>query len=81
MEKIGKWLDALPLPLLLIIALLWGFAPFVPEPHLVEKIRMLFTGTLVRPIDIFDLFYHASPLLLMLCTLIRRINRHQAGHE
>ena len=43
----------------------WGLSPFKPEPHLVEKLRMLFTGTLTRPLDIFDLFFHATPLILL----------------
>jgi hypothetical protein len=46
-------------------SLLLGLAPFVPEPHLVEKIRWLFTGHPFQPIDIFDLFLHgAFPALL-----------------
>ena len=39
-------------------AVLMGLAPFAPEPHLLEKLRMLFSGDLSRPIDIFDLFLH-----------------------
>jgi len=47
-------------------SLLLGLAPFVPEPHLVEKIRWLFTGHAFRPIDVFDLFLHATfPALLL----------------
>jgi len=42
-----------------------GLAPFYPMPHLVEKLMMLFSGTLKRPIDIFDLFFHASPIILL----------------
>ena len=46
-------------------SLLLGLAPFAPEPHLVEKIRWLFTGHPFQPIDIFDLFLHgAFPALL-----------------
>jgi len=63
------WLDKLPWELLIIGSLLLGLAPFYPEPHLVEKIRMLFQGTLSRPIDIFDLLMHSAlPLLLLLKT-------------
>jgi len=40
MGKIGKWLDALPLAPLLVAVFILGLAPFVPEPHLLEKIRM-----------------------------------------
>ena len=47
------------------VAVLLGLAPWRPEPHLVEKIRMLIDGTLRRPIDIFDLFLHGTPVLLL----------------
>jgi hypothetical protein len=67
--KAGRWLDAIPLLPLLVVALLLGLAPFVPEPHLVEKLRMLVNGTLNRPIDIFDLAYHGLPVLLLLAKL------------
>ena len=50
--------------LLIPLVLLLGFAPFFPQPHIVEKIRMLIAGTLRRPIDIFDLFWHAWPFAL-----------------
>ncbi|RKZ84043.1 MAG: RND transporter [Candidatus Parabeggiatoa sp. nov. 1] len=62
-----RWLDKLPWDALIIGSLLLGLAPFMPEPHLIEKLRMLFQGTLSRPIDIFDLLMHgALPLLLLL---------------
>jgi hypothetical protein len=66
-----KWLDRIPLAPLALIAIMLGLAPFVPEPHLVEKIGMLFHGTLTRPIDIFDLFLHGAPLLLLVAKLVR----------
>jgi len=50
---------------LIPIVLLLGFAPFYPQPHIVEKIRMLAAGTLNKPIDIFDLAWHAWPFLLL----------------
>jgi hypothetical protein len=64
-----QWLDRIPLSLLLPLAIVLALAPFTPEPHLLEKLRMLFNGTLVRPIDIFDLFLHGAPLLLVLLKL------------
>jgi hypothetical protein len=48
-----------------------ALAPFSPEPHLVEKTRMLFEGTLSKPIDIFDLFLHSTPLFLLAAKLIK----------
>ena len=60
-------LDQIPLSLLLVGAILLGLAPFFPEPHLLEKTRMLLSGTLTRPLDIFDFFLHLSlPVLLVL---------------
>jgi hypothetical protein len=66
-----KWLDEFPLPMLAMMALLLGLAPFFPEPHLLEKMKMLMAGTLSRPIDIFDLFMHATPVVLLLIKLVR----------
>jgi hypothetical protein len=61
-----KIFKLIPWTFLLPVALLLGLAPFKPEPHLVEKLRMLANGLLVRPVDIFDLFMHGTPLLLVL---------------
>jgi len=66
-----KWLDKLPLTVILAIAVFFALAPFVPEPHLWQKLKMLFAGTLTRPIDIFDLFLHAAPLVLLVLKLMR----------
>ncbi|MDH5594748.1 MAG: RND transporter [Gammaproteobacteria bacterium] len=64
-----KWLDKLSYSLLIPLALFLTFAPFVPEPHLWQKIKMLMEGVLTKPIDIFDLFFHATPLVLLLLKL------------
>ena len=66
-----KWLDRIPLGWLALIALWLAVAPVVPEPHLTEKLRMLWQGTLVKPIDIFDLLFHTVPLLLLGARLAR----------
>ena len=55
-----------PYSILVPVAVLLALAPFFPEPHLVEKLRMLSKGELSRPIDIFDLFLHATPLVILL---------------
>lgn len=59
---------------LIPLVLLLGFAPFFPQPHIVEKIRMLMAGTLKRPIDIFDLVWHAWPFLLLAYRIARDIS-------
>jgi len=59
------------IPLVLIL----GFAPFYPQPHILEKLRMLAAGTLKRPIDIFDLFWHAWPFVLLVYRIYLDIRR------
>jgi hypothetical protein len=73
------WLDRIPLAPLAIIAVLLALAPFAPQPHLWEKLNMLVAGTLVRPIDIFDLFLHGTPLVVLLLKLLREWRRGAAG--
>lgn len=58
-------------PILILACLTLGLAPFLPQPHLVEKLRMLFAGTLARPIDIFDLLLHAAPFVLLLVKVVQ----------
>ncbi len=65
------FLDQIPLNLLVLASLTLGLAPFVPEPHIVEKIRMLFAGQLVKPIDIFDMVLHGTPWVLLILKLLR----------
>ena len=60
-----QWLERIPYSLLVPLALFLGLAPFMPEPHLWEKLKMLAAGTLSRPIDIFDLLFHGIPLVLL----------------
>ena len=60
-----KLLDAIPLSLVIIMCLSIGLAPFVPEPHVVEKLRMLFSGSLSKPVDIGDLLMHGSPWIVL----------------
>ena len=72
-----SWLDRFPLPWLVALALWMAVAPVVPEPHLVEKVRMLLQGTLQRPLDIFDLCLHLAPTLLLIWRLFRQFGARQ----
>jgi hypothetical protein len=69
-----SFLDTIGWLPLLIIAVFMGLAPFVPTPHVLEKLSMLFNGELTRPIDIFDLIFHLAPVSLLLIKLARQIN-------
>ena len=65
-----KWLDNIPWTLVILGSCTLGLAPFMPMPHLAEKIMMLSQGLLVKPIDIFDLCLHGVfPTLLVLKTI------------
>ena len=55
----------------MLIAAWMAVAPVFPEPHLVEKVRMLTSGTLTTPLDIFDLIFHVAPLLVLLAKTLR----------
>lgn len=66
-----KYIDKIPLLPLAVAAIFMSLAPFSPEPHLVEKSRMLINGELTRPIDIFDLFWHSFLIILLAIRLIR----------
>ncbi len=66
-----KLIDNIPLTALILVALTLGLAPFSPQPHIVEKLGMLFDGSLSRPIDIFDLLLHGAPWLLLGVKLFR----------
>ena len=61
-----NFIDTIPYQVLIPVTVLMLLAPFQPMPHVVEKLIMLKNGTLSRPIDIFDLFFHLVPLFLLL---------------
>jgi hypothetical protein len=74
-----KWLDQVPYLLLIIVSLTLGLAPFTPMPHLVEKMTMLLAGELVKPVDIFDLMMHASPVVLLILKIGRTLVSSRNG--
>jgi hypothetical protein len=59
----------MPLSLLIVLSFTLGLAPFTPEPHLWEKLKMLASGELGEAIDIFDLILHGSPWALLMIKL------------
>ena len=71
-----KWLDRFPLVWLAVLAVWMLIAPLSPEPHVVEKIRLLSQGQLTRPLDIFDLLMHSTPMVLLLIRLVRLKRKH-----
>jgi hypothetical protein len=64
-------LDQIPLNILILAALTLGLAPFLPEPHIWEKLKLLAAGNLVKPLHMFDLILHAAPFVLLAAKLAR----------
>ncbi len=75
-----KWLDSFPWSVVIIGGMALALAPFSPEPHLWEKLKMWQAGALNRPIDIFDLILHAAGPVLIGLKAIRKFAR-AGGHS
>jgi hypothetical protein len=76
---VTRWLERLPWTVVLIACASLGLAPFVPVPHVVEKLGMLFRGQLVRPIDWFDLVMHGAPWALLVAKAVVVVRRRPAA--
>ena len=59
-------LAKIPFRFAIIFSLTLGLAPFLPEPHVWEKLKMLAEGTLSKPLDIFDLLFHGLPWTILI---------------
>jgi len=75
-----KLLDLINLPILIVVCLTLGLAPFMPEPHLWEKLKMLASGELTNPVDIFDLLLHGAPWILLIIKLVL-LSTNKRRHE
>lgn len=64
-----RWLEQIPWWLIALAAIAFALVPF-GQSHFVEKWRMLFAGTLRRPLDWFDLVMHTTPLALLIAKLV-----------
>ncbi|MCB1785710.1 MAG: RND transporter [Chromatiaceae bacterium] len=73
-----QWIDRQPLMLFVVAALTLGLAPFVPEPHVWQKLTMLAAGELTRPLDMFDLLLHGAPWALLALKLYRQFAQRGA---
>ena len=66
-----KWLDSVETKWWVFLAAFLLVAPITPEPHLLEKAKMFLGGTLTEPIDIFDVFWHLTGVVLLALKLYR----------
>jgi len=65
----NRFLTNFPLPVVILLCLTIGLAPFNP-PHVWEKLQMLVNGQLVRPLDWFDFFMHGTPWILLIIKVV-----------
>jgi len=55
----------------LIASLTLGLAPFIPEPHILGKLKWLFGGAEgMQFMDWFDLLLHGIPWLFLIISLL-----------
>ncbi len=64
-----QFMEKITWDMVVIIVLTLGLAPYKP-PHFFEKLGMLFKGTLKRPIDWFDFFFHGIAWALLALKII-----------
>jgi hypothetical protein len=72
MNRVRTLMAYLPWSILILVCATLGLAPFVPEPHIWEKLRMLVSGQLTQPVDIFDFLLHGTPWALLVLKLALR---------
>lgn len=66
------------LPIFLCLTL--GLAPFLPEPHIVGKVRWVWGGAVgMGAMDWFDLAMHGSPFLLLIGLIVFDLVRLALG--
>ncbi len=57
----------------LVLSLTLGLAPFLPEPHVWEKLKWILAGAKgMRPIDWFDFVLHGTPWLLLIISVLSK---------
>ncbi|MBI5450687.1 MAG: RND transporter [Gammaproteobacteria bacterium] len=72
-----KWLDSISLLWLTLLCSVLILAPFFPEPHLWQQLKLLGSGELNQTADIVDLLLHAAPLLLIAWKIVRIVRQRR----
>ncbi|MBU1043253.1 MAG: RND transporter [Candidatus Omnitrophica bacterium] len=69
MKNLIVWINQLDWGLVVMLCGTLGLAPFAP-PHIIEKLGMLFRGSLIKPLDWFDLFLHGFPWVILIIKVV-----------
>lgn len=68
MDLINNW------KIVLLLCLTLGLAPFLPEPHVLGKLKWIMGGAEgMQLMDWFDVLLHGFPFLLLIRLLIFKI--------
>lgn len=73
-----SFLEKFPYSILIAFAVVMAIVP-PGQSHLLEKTRMLLSGTLRRPLDWFDLVMHSAPLILLVIKAAGDLARRSSG--
>lgn len=68
-----NWIDSIPTGILVFFAIWMLFAPISPEPHLVQKYNWILEGKTFKAIDVFDVFWHVLPSIVLLIKWRKRL--------
>lgn len=73
MDLINNW------KIVLLLCLTIGLAPFVPEPHILGKLKWIMGGAAgMQPMDWFDVLLHGFPFILLIRLLFLKIISKQS---
>jgi hypothetical protein len=80
-EKLMAMWKKIKSPLLASMTL--GLAPFVPEPHIVGKVRWVWGGAVgMEPMDWFDFVFHGAPWVWLIVSIsLALINHFKLGPQ
>jgi hypothetical protein len=65
--------------IVIILCLVLGLAPFLPEPHLWGKLKWIAGGAHgMKAMDWFDVLLHGLPFLLLIRLIVIKLTKHKA---
>lgn len=68
--------------IVILLCLTLGLAPFMPEPHLIGKIRWIAGGgTGMGAQDYFDVLLHGLPFILLIRLAILKLKPNSTGKK
>lgn len=66
MPVLLRWITSIPWGVLVVFSIWMLIVPISPEPHLWQKLGWLHSGHPFTILDIFDVFWHLLPTILLI---------------